>query len=46
MTTERHRPNIGDPAPDVAFDTADGGVWRLSERAGHTVILIFHRHIH
>ncbi|MGI9644839.1 MAG: hypothetical protein ACR2O6_05955 [Ilumatobacteraceae bacterium] len=40
------RPAIGAPAPDVDLSTLDGERWRLTERAGHTVALIFNRHIH
>jgi peroxiredoxin len=40
------RPIVGEPAPDITLVTADGDPWRLADRRGRTVVLVFHRHIH
>ena len=40
------RPTIGDPAPEVVLTTTEGARWRLADRRGRTVLLIFHRHLH
>lgn len=40
------RPAIGAPAPAIDLPTADGGRWRLADQVGHSVVLVFHRHIH
>jgi peroxiredoxin len=37
--------NIHDLVPDFAFQTPDGGTVRLSDHAGHPVVLIFLRHL-
>jgi peroxiredoxin len=42
----RQRPTVGRPAPPVELLDADGSPWRLRDRRGRSVILIFHRHIH
>jgi peroxiredoxin len=36
---------VGDLAPDLALPDHDGTLWRLHERRGRSVILIFHRHL-
>jgi len=46
MTDRRPRPPIGQPAPALTLTGSDGSPWRLSDLAGRTVVLIFHRHIH
>ena len=40
------RPQIDDLAPDVDLDTVDGDPWRLADRRGTTVLVVFHRHLH
>jgi hypothetical protein len=32
--------------PTINLPTGDGSTWSLAERAGRTIVLIFHRHIH
>ncbi|MGI8794490.1 MAG: redoxin domain-containing protein [Acidimicrobiales bacterium] len=34
----------GDPAPDLAAVDFEGNPWRLSDRRGKAVVLLFHRH--
>ena len=42
--TDLDRIRVGDPAPDFALASLDGGVVRLSElRGSHEVILVFYR---
>ena len=38
--------NIGEPAPDLDLIDAHGEPWRLADRRGRILVLIFHRHIH
>ena len=46
MTAGPARPTVGRPAPDISLGDPDGPPWRLRDRRGHAVVLIFHRHIH
>jgi len=39
-------PTVGDLAPEITLVARDGTPWRLAEQRGHTVVAIFHRHIH
>lgn len=38
-------PTVGSPAPEIAAVDQEGQPWRLSERRGRPVVLIFHRHL-
>jgi len=40
------RPLLGSPAPEIDLFGPDGTRWRLSDRRGRPVVVIFHRHIH
>ncbi|MDP9071449.1 MAG: redoxin domain-containing protein [Actinomycetota bacterium] len=37
--------DVGDPAPDLDLPDHEGGRWRLAERHGRPVVLVFHRHL-
>lgn len=37
--------NIGDTAPDLAFETTDGRAVRLSDFKGEAMVLVFMRHL-
>lgn len=37
--------HVGDTAPGIALPDHEGNVWRLSERRGRPVLLLFHRHL-
>lgn len=39
------QPLVGDPAPAVDLPDQDGRPWRLAERRGRPVVLVFHRHL-
>jgi peroxiredoxin len=36
---------LGDVAPPIALPDHDGVAWRLEDRRGRSVIVIFHRHL-
>jgi len=36
---------VGDPVEDFILVDDRGRRWRLSEFRGHTVLLVFHRHL-
>jgi len=46
MPTSPTRPAIGSHPPTVRLRDGVGKHWHLEDRRGHTVVLIFHRHIH
>ncbi|MGB5759912.1 MAG: hypothetical protein WBM50_23565 [Acidimicrobiales bacterium] len=46
MSGSGSRPLIGRPAPDISLIDDSGRPWRLRDRRGRSVVLIFHRHIH
>lgn len=46
MATSLTRPTIGSQAPTVRLPDGVGNEWDLKDQRGHTVVLIFHRHIH
>ncbi|MBJ7597044.1 hypothetical protein [Candidatus Nephthysia bennettiae] len=37
---------VGDPAPPIELPAHDAARWRLADRRGRPVVLIFHRHLH
>ena len=46
MADRLDRPPLGCDAPAIDLPTLDGDRWHLADRAGRTVVLVFHRHIH
>ena len=43
MTTDTgKRPEVGAPAPDFTLKDGDGNDWRLSDRRGRVVVLLFY----